>query len=46
MIAAGIAPGEANGAKLALCASADQVLANLPGAGAPAPGGPAAHIPA
>ena len=42
MIAAGVAPGEANGAKLALCASADQVLANLPGegrAGAGRPGG-------
>jgi type VI secretion system protein ImpK len=42
MIAAGVAPGEANGAKLALCASADHVLANLPGegrAGAGRPGG-------
>jgi type VI secretion system protein ImpK len=42
MIAAGVAPGEANGAKLALCASADHVLANLPSAGragAERPGG-------
>ena len=31
MMAAGVPPGEANTAKFALCASADEVLANLPG---------------
>lgn len=31
MIAAGVAPGEVNTAKFALCAGADEALANLPG---------------
>ena len=41
MMAAGVPQGEANTAKFALCASADEVLANLPGESAPAPDGSA-----